>query len=102
MLDLLDDPERIAFLRTTDEYYNCSMTIPHIFKMKRNLNKTINSYGLKNKVTEYLDILNPHGYNYVSNDALILSLIDLGYKARKESIGKRFDNPNYIFNVSVI
>jgi hypothetical protein len=53
-------------------------------------------------VTEYLDKLNPTGYNYCDTDSLTIALLDMGYKARKESLGKRSENQNYIFNIKVI
>lgn len=94
----LDDPEIIAIIRKREEYMNASMVIPELFRIRPLFNKKINSYGLKNLVTEYLDQLNPTSYNYCDIDSLTIAMLDMGYKARKESI----DNPNYIFNVSVI
>jgi len=98
----LDDPEIIAMIRKRDEYLNASIAIPELFRIGPLFNKKINSYGLKNKVREYLDKLNPTGYNYCDVDSLTIALLDMGYKARKESLGKRSENPNYIFNIKVI
>jgi hypothetical protein len=98
------DPEIFAMIRRREEYMNASLVIPELFRirLRSSFNKKINSYGLKNKVTEYLDKLNPTGYNYCDTDSLTIALLDMGYKARKESLGKRSENPNYIFNIKVI
>lgn len=98
----LDDPEIIAMIRKRDEYLNASIAIVELFRIRPLFNKKINSYGLKNKVTEYLDKINPTGYNYCDVDSLTIALLDMGYKARRENISKRSDNPNYIFNIKVI
>ena len=51
------DPEIFAMIRRREEYMNASLVIPELFRirLRSSFNKKINSYGLKNKVTEYLD-----------------------------------------------
>jgi hypothetical protein len=97
----LDDPEIIAMIRKREEYMNASMVIPELFRIRPLFNKKINSYGLKNLVTEFLDIHSPHGYNYCDVDSLTIAMLDMGYKARIQDKKDEF-NFNYIFNVSVI
>jgi hypothetical protein len=95
----LSDLDQIAQIRLRSEYYKASMVIPIIFKLQKNFNKNINSYGLKNQITFYLDAIDPTGYNYIDIDSLTVALIDLGYKARLENSNSKNNNPNYIFNV---
>jgi hypothetical protein len=89
--------DQIAEIRLRSEYYEASMVIPIIFKLQKNFNKNINSYGLKNQITFYLDAIDPTGYNYIDIDSITVAFIDLGYRTRLED--SKNNNPNYIFNV---
>jgi len=101
----LDNPDEEIFsmIRNRDEYMNALLVIPELFRIRcwSSFNKNINSNGIKLKIIDYLNKINPKGYNYCDCESITVAMLDLGYKARIEEKKNEY-NFNYLYNVKVI
>lgn len=61
----------------------------------RNINKNHTSYGLKHLAERRAKKLSDNGINYITNGALILAMVDAGFRFVRDG-----DSPNVCFNVS--
>lgn len=61
----------------------------------RTINKNHTSYGLKHLAERRAKKLSDNGVNYITNGALILAMVDAGFRFVRDG-----DSPNVCFNVS--
>lgn len=61
----------------------------------RTINKNHTSYGLKHLAERRAKKLSNNGVNYITNGALILAMVDAGFRFVRDG-----DSPNVFFNVS--
>lgn len=61
----------------------------------RTINKNHTSYGLKHLAERRAKKLSDNGVNYITNGALILAMVDAGFRFMRDG-----DSPNVCFNVS--
>lgn len=86
---------RMNQIRNREEYHLAREYVGKLVVKRKQINKKVNSYGIKNYISSYIAKYEPNRYNYISNEDLITAMIDQGFKYKKE-FGR--DNPNYLFN----
>lgn len=82
-------------------YNQLCFILDEILNTKRNINKNINSYGIKYIVEEYMKSRGINDYYNIDQIFVCLydTFIDLKYK--QECKSKRNTNINYLFNINV-
>lgn len=82
-------------IRDTEEYHIAREYVGKLIIKRKTFNKKVNSYGIKNYISNYMAKFEPDRYNYIGNEHLITAMMDSGFKYKKESCR---ENPNYLFN----
>lgn len=86
---IIYDEEMKKEIRNQQDYKLVIEYANDLFEKRTRINKKRWSYGMKHDVEKYVD-------EYISNEALVIGMLDLGYKAEHIK-----NSPNYYFNMNI-